>query len=807
MSTPMATSEKYDWQFTLLNGKIPVVKNWPNRPATMAELEAHPGNIGLITGSLSGIDVLDFDIDEDTGKLPQESGAMIASLPETPMVRTGRGGIHVYFKHADGVGNSAGKLGERIDVRGDGGQVVFPSSIHPDTKKPYEWMVGCSPDDVPVATWPKRLLDRLLAKPVPKPPRPTPVSAVAVQASGASSPYGSKALANECDNVRTAPKGTRNDALNKAACKLGSLMAGGQLDEPSATYELISAAKDAGLTEQEIATTLKSGLAAGMKTPRVLETYTIASRTINDGAEAIPDPPPDEWPEPTPLAVTLKPVPVIDPALLPGSLAPWLVDVAERMQAPLEFGAVNAMVMLGAVLGRKLAIRPRRRDNWEVFANLWGVTIGQPSSKKSPSQNAIRKPLDQIEAEAGEEYAAAMKDWTRKSTVLKLQKKATSDAIKTALKLGDAAEAERISYGSEEQPDPPVRRRLVTSDATVEKLAMLVEENPNGMLVVRDELVGWLKDMDKSGRESSRAFFLEAWAGDGIAIVDRVSRPSVFVDGLCLSVLGCCVPGTFGSYVSEALEDGRGADGLLQRFQLAVWPDPSPEWQDVDRWPNQTARTDAGECFKRLHALTPREVGAETDRFSGIPFLRFTEEAQNAWNEWYKDVENRARKCAFTAWQSYLGKLPKAVAGLALLCHLIDKGTGSVSLAATTRALAWAEFLEGHAQRIYLSGAARQTAAQILLAHIKAGDVVDGDTLRDVQRHEWSQLKTAEAVKEAAEDLVKAGCIRVSKQSTGGAPANTIAVNPKLEVVHDEDEVAGQTEEYKLGDHESCCQN
>ena len=496
----------------------------------------------------------------------------------------------------------------------------------------------------------------------------------------------------------------------------------------------------------------------------------------------------DGWPEPTPLHVTLKPVPVMDPALLPGPLAAWLVDVAERMQAPLEFVSVDALVMLGSLLGRKLAIRPRAHDDWAVHANLWGVTIGPPSSKKSPAQAAVRKPLDAIEAEAGAQHADAMRDWKRRSMLVELGNKATAKALETALKNRNNGMADDLSRGIEEPPAAPIRRRLVTSDATIEKLALLHSENPNGLLVLRDELVGWLRDMDKPGRESSRAFFLESWAGDGRFTVDRVSRDSVFIQGLCLSILGCCVPGSFGGFVSEALEDGRGADGLLQRFQLAVWPDVSGDWQDVDRWPNHSARDMAGDCYRMLDMLDPASIGAETDKYSDTPYVRFNTMGQGAWNEWYSEIENRARRSGFTAWQSYLGKLPKAVAGLALLCHLINGGTGPVTLDAALQALAWGEFLEGHAARIYLSGTARQSAAQILLSHLRAGDVKDGDSLRDVARHEWSKLDSPATVREAAADLEQAGYIRVSKSTslpTGGRPTEQITINPKLKEVAD----------------------
>ena len=71
----------------------------------------------------------------------------------------------------------------------------------------------------------------------------------------------------------------------------------------------------------------------------------------------------------------LLPVPPLDPAMLPDALRPWCADVSTRMQCPPDFVAVAAMVVLAAVVGRQVGIRPKQRDNWQVIPNLWGLLI------------------------------------------------------------------------------------------------------------------------------------------------------------------------------------------------------------------------------------------------------------------------------------------------------------------------------------------------------------------------------------------------------------------------------------------------
>jgi Protein of unknown function (DUF3987) len=61
-----------------------------------------------------------------------------------------------------------------------------------------------------------------------------------------------------------------------------------------------------------------------------------------------------------------------------------------------------------------------------------------------------------------------------------------------------------------EEPDVPREIRYMTNDATIEKIAEILRDNPDGILYYRDELMGWLRSLDKAGREADRAFYLEA---------------------------------------------------------------------------------------------------------------------------------------------------------------------------------------------------------------------------------------------------------------------------------------------------------
>jgi hypothetical protein len=124
------------------------------------------------------------------------------------------------------------------------------------------------------------------------------------------------------------------------------------------------------------------------------------------------------------------------------------------------------------------------------------------------------------------------------------------------VRLADRQEIEDL-----EEPKTPPERRYMTNDATIEKIAEILRDNPGGILYYRDEFMGWLRSLDKAGRETDRAFYLEAWNGNGSFSVDR----TLHVPAVCVSVLGGIQAGPLTTYVTDALED----QGL--RFALVLW--------------------------------------------------------------------------------------------------------------------------------------------------------------------------------------------------------------------------------------------
>jgi putative DNA primase/helicase len=489
------------------------------------------------------------------------------------------------------------------------------------------------------------------------------------------------------------------------------------------------------------------------------------------------------WPEPKPLPADLPVVPPFDFACLPETLRPWIEDISQRMQCPPDFPAVGAMTALGSLVGRKIGVRPKQYDDWLVIANLWGCVVGRPGVMKTAALEQPLAPLRRLVEEAFERFQTELHEHEVNALLKSQAAKLAEKKIAVHLKKGEQ-QAARIEAQAVLKSDQngPVCRRYETNDPTIEKLGALLVENPNGLLLFRDEIVGFFRGLDREGHEGDRAIYLEMWNGAGSFTSDRIQRGTVRTPCI-LSILGGIQPDLLTAYVREAVRGGQGADGLLQRIQLFVWPDISKEWRNVDRWPDTESRNKAFGVFKYLADLTAEAVGADTT--SGIPFLRFTHDAQERFDQWRTELEMSLRSDSeHPAFEAHLSKYRKLIPALALLIHLANRGNGPVTLAALNKAFLWGIYLEAHARRIY-SAVLRPdaTAARELAKHLQRGELPERFTLRETYRKGWAGISSKEDAEAATEILSDLGWIRQvaeTGRTTGRPPSPAFQTNPKI---------------------------
>jgi putative DNA primase/helicase len=282
--------------------------------------------------------------------------------------------------------------------------------------------------------------------------------------------------------------------------------------------------------------------------------------------------------------------------------------------------------------------------------------------------------------------------------------------------------------------------------------------------------------LDRSGHEQDRSFYLEAWNGEGNFVYDRIGRGKIFIKNLTVSILGTIQPAMLEPYLRGSL-DGGSDDGLIQRFQILVYPETPKTYRYIDRQPK--GREKARESFKRLYALSPEDVNAKqlSDEDGGHWFLQFTPEAQEFFQGWLTDLENDLRSGTFetSALESHLAKYRSLMPSLALIFYLLDCVSngyaGDVTLENAQKAAAWCSYLQKHAERIYKTATLSEfDVAREILKRIKAGQIDDEFTARDIYGKHWSKLSKPKDVQNGLDILTEYGYLTSITINEGHRP-------------------------------------
>lgn len=690
-------------------------------------------NIGIRTGEVSNLLVIDVDNPKAFLKLQERVG----ELPETIQVKTGNG-FHLHYEYPEGHSiSSANDLPHGIDLRANGSYIVAPPSKHLSGEV-YQFI---KPEALFRST-PEVLLPLLKKK-------------------GRS--------ANKVGGA--IPKGARNNDLASLAGKV----------------------RHAGGTPEEIEDALLSFNKTRCKPPLSKDEVgkiaaSISQYPVTGGLE-IDSSDPKDWPKPLPLPGALVPVKPFNPMLLPEKVRPWVKNVAHRMTpVPIDYAAVSCMVTLASAVGTQIAIRPKQFDDWSEVPNMWGAIVGRPGVLKSPALSEFTHFLKQLDKKEKEIFDEDMIEFQRKKRHFDAEKKVVDKKIAVAYGKNKIFEAEEMSDKlHEKSPEQPIRKRFMVNDATTEKLGVLLADNPQGLLVFRDELIGWVRSLDVQNQSDSRSFFLEGWNGKGKYSFHRVTRPTIEIKTLCLSVLGGIQPNPLRAYLagSNLSKNSRRDDGLLQRIGLLVWPDIDMA-KPVDEAPDETSRNQTREVYERLSNLDIAEIGAEGGGDdSQIPYLRFSSDAQEEFNKWLEELtKDLAGDKNSESVQSHLSKYRSMVPSIALIIHLANGEVGPVGLESLLQAIGWEAYLRSHARRVYAqAGNTDIESARELGRHILNGDTGQEFTLRDVwHRRHWSHLSNREETEKALFELEDLNWIKSKRINTGGRPKIVYKVNPKLKI-------------------------
>ena len=423
-------------------------------------------------------------------------------------------------------------------------------------------------------------------------------------------------------------------------------------------------------------------------------------------------------------------VPKFPPKAWPDQVWHWCKESAESMSAPPDYLCATLLVVFASLIGRKRLIQPERNNpKWVVTPNLWGFIVGRSGAKKSPAMKLVLAEQNKLMKEAMDNYHAA------------------------------------ISRGEKVNP-----KRYRTEDPTIEALGIVLRDNPQGVLLFRDELCGWLNSLEKKNHEENRAFFLEAWDGDAPFTSDRIGRGMIHIPVRCLSIFGGIQPGPLSTYVAQLHSSGNWDDGFLQRFQIAVWPDSVP-WAPFQKAVDTSLDEAIGRIYRWFDLLAFDEQGQSI-------VLLFSTEAQALFNEWQSAIQPRIRDPNLAEHKaSHLNKYPSLITSIALILELVKSAliniqSSEVSATSFRQAILWCEYLEAHAWKVY--GSTEVPLSDLIkkiIDKIREGKLKDGFTLRDVYHGKhWAGLSDAKQVQRVCDFGVAHGLLTKTTELTQGKP-------------------------------------
>jgi Protein of unknown function (DUF3987) len=274
---------------------------------------------------------------------------------------------------------------------------------------------------------------------------------------------------------------------------------------------------------------------------------------------------PDAWGEPDMAILRLhrRPPPPLPLAVFGQDWAGWIAATAEAAAVSLDYVVVPLLASASALIGH--ARWAQATPGWAEPPHLWVAAVGDSGNGKSPGADCLlRDVLPEIERRMLADFPDRLQLWRTGAEIAKALEETWKSEVRAAQKAGKEPPAPPTPAGPE--PQSP---RLRQNDVTIERVAtLLATAAPKGLLIVRDELAGWIAGMC-AYNDAGRAFWVESFGGRPYRVERQKNPEPIIIPRLAVSVYGGVQPERLGPLLAEA------DDGLLARI-LWAWPDPIP---------------------------------------------------------------------------------------------------------------------------------------------------------------------------------------------------------------------------------------
>jgi len=412
----------------------------------------------------------------------------------------------------------------------------------------------------------------------------------------------------------------------------------------------------------------------------------------------------------------------------------------------------------------------------------WAAVVGFSGTSKTPGINATKRALAQVERDRKPKIAEQQRSHESRAEAAKAaralwKKEVERIAEQRVVSLDEyrsTAASEPVMPVEAVDPGPFVAPRLYVSNVTIERLAVLLQVRPQGILMLSDELSALFLNMSRYSGGQDNEFWLEAWNGDSYT-VERMGRLPIVVDHLLVGIVGGLQPDKLARSFKGDL------DGMYARIMFA-WP-PEPGYRPLT---NEVAEIEPEivNALTRIVGLdggqgkdgefAPRSVPLSPEAFETFQqFLQFMHAGKHGldgrerewWSKMPAHVLRLAGTLAYLDWAMSAGEEPS----------VIEDGFIKNAVR-VVRDYFWPHS-RAALRQIGLSE--RHANERRILRWITA-DQRDEVSLLDVRRNALAQSLDAEQTLYLMEMLVKAGWLRPTTTQTLGRPLHRWQVNPLL---------------------------
>lgn len=389
-------------------------------------------------------------------------------------------------------------------------------------------------------------------------------------------------------------------------------------------------------------------------------------------------------------------------------------EAAASIQCSADYLGALALSLAGSAVG--MSVNLAVTSTWTISPHLYMAVVGPPGTRKSPALLLLAKPFFRLDAQLRQDFKVRDKDYQEAKQDYEVAKKSKAAVLP-------------------ELPDPPILSQLTMDDTTKEAVAQVHAENPRGIVVIKDELTGWVASLNayRSGKGDDKQFWMKCNTGALIKVNRKGAKNEpIVIPEPCVGVSGCLTPDT----LPDMRDGARRDDGWFDRI-LFSYPDPILPEGWVEDTVSQQALDGWLSAIVRLYSRPMR-----IDPFGGrdVPYLvRLTHRAKEVWIAFFNAHCTEKRSHDFPP--HLIGPWSK-LEGFALRIALIlsqlkqaygtegDDEPADVDEASMVGAVKLIEYFKVHFRR---------TRSRLVSKVSDAGDEADA-ILRWILRHELSEF-------------------------------------------------------------------